>query len=97
MIPNDWVRTILVSSLPGMDPPLHSKYRAPLNTLFSPKAVLAMKDSIRELAAELIDAVRHQGSCEFMTAIAEPLPVPMPVPMRCRRRRRCPRPRSFLL
>ncbi len=59
----------------GLDPPLHSKYRAPLNTMFSPKAVLAMKDGIRELAADLIDAVKDQGGCEFMTAIAEPLPV----------------------
>jgi cytochrome P450 len=58
-----------------MDPPLHGKYRAPLNTMFSPKAVFALKDDIRALAGDLIDSVRGQGRCEFMSAIAEPLPV----------------------
>jgi cytochrome P450 len=59
----------------NVDPPLHTKFRAPLNTVFSPKAMLAMKDDIRSLAAELISAIRDQGRCEFMSAVAEPLPV----------------------
>ncbi len=59
----------------NIDPPLHTRFRAPLNTLFSPKVILAMKDDIRSLAAELIDAVKDQGHCEFMSAIGEPLPV----------------------
>jgi cytochrome P450 len=57
------------------DPPEHSKYRAPLNAVFSPKAMLALRDQIRELADSLIDQVIDQGRCDFMTAIAEPLPV----------------------
>ncbi len=59
----------------NIDPPLHGIYRAPLQKVFSPKAILALKDSIRELAGSLIDAVKDQGRCEFMSAIAEPLPV----------------------
>lgn len=58
-----------------VDPPIHTIYRAPLNKTFSPKNMLALKDSIRELAVELIEKVKPDGRCEFMTAIAEPMPV----------------------
>jgi cytochrome P450 len=64
------------SSFPiGLDPPLHGTYRLPLNGAFSPKAINQLKDSIRALAAELIEAVKPQGGCELMATIAEPLPV----------------------
>jgi cytochrome P450 len=59
----------------NVDPPEHGKYRAPLQRVFSPKAILALKDSIAALATELIDNVRGRGHCEFMKEIAEPLPV----------------------
>ena len=59
----------------NVDPPDHTKYRAPLQRVFSPKTINALKDSIRELAGELIDKVKADGKCEFMSAIAEPLPV----------------------
>lgn len=59
----------------NLDPPAHTRYRAPLNAAFSPKAMLALKDDVRALAAELIDGVIDQGHCDFISAIAEPLPV----------------------
>ncbi len=58
-----------------LDPPEHTKYRAPLQPAFSPKAIQARRESIRELADELIDAVAGQGHCDFIPAVAEPLPV----------------------
>jgi|HubBroStandDraft_1064217.scaffolds.fasta_scaffold00032_41 cytochrome P450 len=58
-----------------VDPPEHTKYRAPLQNAFSPKAVAALEPEIRALAARLIDKVTGRGSCEFMAEIAEPLPV----------------------
>lgn len=58
-----------------LDPPMHGKYRAPLQGAFSPKTIMAMKDEIRELANRLIDQVIDRGRCDFMTDIAEPLPV----------------------
>ncbi len=60
-----------------IDPPQHTAYRAPLNGAFSAQTVLALKEDIRRLAIDLIEAVRPRGHCEFMTAIAEPLPVQM--------------------
>ena len=59
----------------NLDPPEHGKYRMPLQRVFSPKAIAALKDDIRALARELINAARPAGHCEFMAAIAEPLPV----------------------
>ncbi len=59
----------------SIDPPHHATFRAPLLSVFSPKAMLALTDDIRALAVELIEAVKDQGHCEFMSAVAEPLPV----------------------
>lgn len=57
------------------DPPEHAQYRAPLNKVFSPKAMMAMQDEVRDLAIELIEKVRPDGHCDFAHAVAEPLPV----------------------
>jgi cytochrome P450 len=59
----------------NLDPPEHTKFRAPLQKTFSPKSALALKDDIRKLAIELIEAVAPQGHCDFMPAVAEQLPV----------------------
>jgi cytochrome P450 len=59
----------------NLDPPEHTKYRAPLQAAFSPKAVLAMKEDIRAMANSLIDRVIDRGCCDFIADIAEPLPV----------------------
>jgi len=59
----------------NLDPPHHGIYRRPLQGVFSPKSINDLKDSIRKLAGELIDAVAADGQCEFMSTVAEPLPV----------------------
>jgi len=59
----------------NLDPPEHSKYRAPLARAFSPKTVDRMKTDIRDLAVRLLEQVAGAGGCEFMHAVAEPLPV----------------------
>ena len=58
-----------------MDPPQHTKYRAPLQRAFSPKTIMALQDEITALAHQLIDDVVAQGSCEFISAVAEQFPV----------------------
>ncbi|KMS61685.1 hypothetical protein V475_12850 [Sphingobium baderi LL03] len=57
------------------DPPEHAQYRGPLNKVFSPKAMMAIQDEVRALAADLIEKVRADGHCDFAHAVAEPLPV----------------------
>ena len=85
-VPQDQIKKMLAALPPGaphipqpvpinLDPPEHTKYRQPLQKVFSPKTIAGLRDSIRALAAELIDAVKPNGRCEFMSDIAEPLPV----------------------
>src|SRR5260370_609256 len=82
----DQMRAMMASLPPGtpripqarpinLDPPEHTKYRAPLQKTFSPKSALALKDDIRKLANELIDKVAAQGHCDFVPSVAEQLPV----------------------
>ena len=68
-------RKILVPLPITVDPPVHTMYRKPLQKVFSPKAMNALSDDIRTLARRLIEAVKPDGACEFMSAVAEPLPV----------------------
>lgn len=86
IMPHEQVEAILAQLPPDMphipraypiniDPPLHAKYRLPLQRVFSPKTINTLAGNIRALAGELIDKVLDQGQCEFMAAIAEPLPV----------------------
>jgi len=66
---------ILMPTPITLDPPTHTAYRLPLQSVFSPKSMMGIKDDIRALAIELIEKVKPDGKCEFMRAIAEPLPV----------------------
>ena len=69
--PEDYWRIIPLE----IDPPDHRKYRALVDPLVSPKAVLLLEASIRKLANELIDKFIDQGSCEFAADFGRPLPV----------------------
>ena len=54
----------------SLDPPEHGKYRTPLASSFSPKAMNAMQDEIRALAREFIAGISGDGCCEFMSAVS---------------------------
>ncbi|RYY40031.1 MAG: cytochrome P450, partial [Sphingomonadales bacterium] len=74
MLPPDIGHIPLATPI-NLDPPEHTKYRAPLQAAFSPKAMLARREEIRALADQLIERVADQGHCDFIADIAEPLPV----------------------
>ncbi len=57
-----------------VDPPEHSKYRKLLDPIFAPKRMNLIEPDIAQLVNELIDRFVDEGSCEFTTALAEPLP-----------------------
>jgi cytochrome P450 len=57
-----------------VDPPDHSKYRKLLDPIFAPKRMSALEPDIARMVNELVDGFVDQGSCEFTTALAEPLP-----------------------
>lgn len=86
IIPQSLIKEALAQLPPGtphipqaipitVDPPEHSKYRGPLNRVFSPKAINALTNDIRALAGELIDRFAADGHCELMAAFSELLPV----------------------
>ena len=57
-----------------VDPPEHSKYRKLLDPIFAPKRMNLIEPDIARLVNEFIDGFIDDGSCEFTTALAEPLP-----------------------
>jgi len=69
--PNDYWRIIPLE----IDPPHHRKYRALVDPLVSPKAVLQLEISIRQLANDLIDKFIDKRECEFAKDFGRPLPV----------------------
>lgn len=58
-----------------IDPPNHRKYRAIVDPLVNPQAVLKWEERIRKLSNDLIDAMIAKGSCDFTEDFARPLPV----------------------
>jgi cytochrome P450 len=73
IVPNDpeppykWIPVML-------DPPEHAKWRKVLAEYFSPGRVKGMQDEQHRLAGELIDKLKAQGGCEFVTQMARVFP-----------------------
>lgn len=57
-----------------LDPPEHSKFRAVLNPLFSPKRLASMEEKAHQRAAVLIDGFRGNGECNFVMDFAREYP-----------------------
>ena len=60
-----------------LDPPQHRPFRNLLNGGLAPKIVAQMEDKVRSFAVALIEEVKPQGGCEFITHYAEKLPMDM--------------------
>jgi camphor 5-monooxygenase len=58
-----------------LDPPAHRPIRSLLNEDLSPKRIRSLEDSIRSLAAELIESFRSKGHCDFVKDFAEQMPL----------------------
>jgi pimeloyl-[acyl-carrier protein] synthase len=63
------------NSMINNDTPRHTRLRGLVSKAFTPRAVEAMTDRIRQLVDELLDAVGPRGRMEFMREFAYPLPV----------------------
>ncbi|MGZ8813329.1 MAG: cytochrome P450 [Mycobacterium sp.] len=57
-----------------VDPPDHAKWRKVLADYFSPGRVKGMKEGQHQLVGELIDKLKPQGGCEFVTEMARAFP-----------------------
>jgi cytochrome P450 len=56
------------------DPPDHERLRDPVRKVFTPREVDALAPRIRQIVAELLDALPAGGSCDLVEAFAFPLP-----------------------
>ncbi len=58
-----------------LDPPLHGEYRRLLTPFFLPKRVQTLEQTVRPIAADIIDGVLAQGGGDLARELAYPLPV----------------------
>ncbi|WP_094294195.1 cytochrome P450 [Mycobacterium neumannii] len=81
--PELWSSSVIVPTDPDppyqwipvmVDPPQHAKWRQVLAEYFSPGRVKGLRDEHRRLAAELIDRISAEGSCEFVKQVARVFP-----------------------
>lgn len=68
-------QTPFSDQLPTMDPPEHSKHRALLMSLITPKRLKENEEFMWKLADEQIDTFLSRGECEFMDDFAQPFAV----------------------
>lgn len=66
----DWLRTTLTST----EGQAHQRLRRLVSAAFTQRSVDVLRPFMRAKAHELIDGFAGNGSCEFMTAFAEPYP-----------------------
>jgi cytochrome P450 len=58
-----------------LDPPLHSRYRALVNPVFSPARIEALGPTVRQIAVECIEKIRAQGTSDLVTDYSNPVSV----------------------
>ena len=62
-------------SMLDTDPPEHSSLRAIVNKGFTPRAVAAYEDLLRELTREILDEALPKGEFDFVEEVAKQLPI----------------------
>ena len=58
-----------------MDPPRHVRLRRLVNKGFTPRAVNAMEDHIRQITRDVLDDMAAKGRCDFVLDVASQLPL----------------------
>ena len=61
----------------GLDNPLHSQRRKLVSRRFTPRAVAAREDRVREVVVDLIDTALARGTVDVVADLAAPLPARM--------------------
>ncbi len=57
------------------DNPRHARLRRIVSAAFNPRRIVAIGDTIEEVAARVLQRVADLGECDFVTEIAAPLPL----------------------
>nr|CAM34359.1 putative cytochrome P450 dependend monoxygenase [Streptomyces tendae] len=59
-----------------MDPPEHSRLRRLVSRAFSPRRIESLREDVRQLAEDLVDAMVDQGPpADLIAGLAQPLPI----------------------
>ncbi|ODQ91149.1 cytochrome [Mycolicibacterium flavescens] len=81
--PEWWSSSVIVPTDPNppyqwipvmVDPPQHAKWRQVLAEYFSPGRVKGLRDEHRRLAADLVERIAAEGSCDFVKQVARVFP-----------------------
>ncbi len=62
-------------SILHLDPPLHARYRALINRMFTPRAVAPLEASIRAIVGQVLDALPLEEPIDLVDAVAAPIPI----------------------
>jgi cytochrome P450 len=57
------------------DPPLHKKYRSPVNEYFSNRVQQSFADEYRTIASKVLDRFVDRGNAEFVEELCYPIPM----------------------
>ena len=71
VVPLDLARNLLLYK----DPPEHTKYRAILQSAFTPRTVRGLEEQVRTRVTRVLDAVIERGACDAVGDIAVPVPL----------------------
>ncbi len=75
MTPEDQMMSADGRMLITMDPPKHVRLRRLVNKGFTPRAVGAMEDHIRQMATEILDDIAAKRECDFVLEVSSLLPL----------------------
>jgi cytochrome P450 len=68
------IAKVMVKQMLFLDPPTHTRIRGLASFAFTPRRVAVLRDHIRDIVKELIDAVEAGGRMDVIADLAEPLP-----------------------
>jgi cholest-4-en-3-one 26-monooxygenase len=71
VVPLDLTRNLLLYK----DPPEHTKYRAILQSAFTPHTVVKLEDDVRARITKVLDDAIEAGACDFARDVAVPVPL----------------------
>lgn len=54
-----------------LDPPEHTRFRAPVMQAFSPRATQSLEEHVQREAQLLVNGIKSQGRCDFVHDVAE--------------------------
>jgi cytochrome P450 len=68
------IATLMVRQMLFLDPPEHRRVRGLASAAFTPRRIAHLRDHIRQIAEDLVEAQAGAGRFDVMDAIANPLP-----------------------